>query len=287
MSKVIVNMSDWDVYVYEGEYNLSGIADNHPRLGRNVYISYTSTLEHSEFKDDILTYETRNTIYVCPLKYMRIENLYRNVVHDYVVTLANLYKKSDNDLDLIISASAQISLGTPITDLAKHILDITKDGHKELQVKIEEENNRLKDIVKHYTNAVYIEVSNIDCGDKLAYNIDGELGVICPSIHSGMFQDSILYRKWNKVDFRYFPNWNSMKTYSWSENIEKAVIRNIISEPIRFNGTIIGPNELVECYPTSHTNGLLSPNCVPKNPSPMEDLLTQDEIEKLLGAFDE
>ena len=36
MEKAKVTMRNWKPYVYDGEYNLSGTADVHPRLGRNV-----------------------------------------------------------------------------------------------------------------------------------------------------------------------------------------------------------------------------------------------------------
>ena len=70
MEKTIVNMKNWKLRIREGNYNLSGIADNHPQLGKEVYIGYTSYLVKYTLEDDILTYETRNTIYICPLKYI-------------------------------------------------------------------------------------------------------------------------------------------------------------------------------------------------------------------------
>lgn len=39
MEKAIVNMSDWELYIYDEKYNLSGIADIHLRLGRDVYVN--------------------------------------------------------------------------------------------------------------------------------------------------------------------------------------------------------------------------------------------------------
>lgn len=82
MSKATVNMTNWELYVCEEHYILSGTADNHPALGKNTYVSRTSSLVDYTFTDDVLIYETRNTIYVCPLKYM-ITWPYRNVVVRY------------------------------------------------------------------------------------------------------------------------------------------------------------------------------------------------------------
>lgn len=63
-------MKNWKLRIKEGDYNLSGIADSHPCLGNEAYIGYTSALVKYTLKDDILIYETRNTIYICPLKYI-------------------------------------------------------------------------------------------------------------------------------------------------------------------------------------------------------------------------
>ena len=79
MKKAKVTMRNWEPYVYDGEYNLSGTADVHPRLGRNVYVATTSTLVKASLEEDVLIYETRNTVYHCPLKYMMVSP-YGNVV---------------------------------------------------------------------------------------------------------------------------------------------------------------------------------------------------------------
>ena len=57
-----------DVY----KRQLSGTADVHPRLGRNVYVATTSTLVKASLEEDVLIYETRNTVYHCPLKDMMV-----------------------------------------------------------------------------------------------------------------------------------------------------------------------------------------------------------------------
>ena len=89
MKKAKVTMRNWEPYVYDGEYNLSGTADVHPRLGRNVYVATTSTLVKASLEEDVLIYETRNTVYHCPLKYMMVSP-YGNVVQKYREELARL-----------------------------------------------------------------------------------------------------------------------------------------------------------------------------------------------------
>ena len=111
MKKAKVTMRNWEPYVYDGEYNLSGTADVHPRLGRNVYVATTSTLVKASLEEDVLIYETRNTVYHCPLKYMMVSP-YGNVVQEYREELARL-DTSENALDRIIAAAAKMSLGEP------------------------------------------------------------------------------------------------------------------------------------------------------------------------------
>ena len=120
MKKAKVTMRNWEPYVYDGEYNLSGTADVHPRLGRNVYVATTSTLVKASLEEDVLIYETRNTVYHCPLKYMMVSP-YGNVVQEYREELARL-DTSENALDRIIAAAAKMSLGEP---------EDTADGEKD------------------------------------------------------------------------------------------------------------------------------------------------------------
>ncbi|MBO5303417.1 MAG: hypothetical protein J6A92_05150 [Lachnospiraceae bacterium] len=268
MKKNIVYMTEWQVYVYGGEYNLSGTADEHPVLGKHVYVAYTSSLETFELRDDILTYETKNTIYKCPLKYIDI-NPYRTVVEEYKKQLAHQADTSDSCLDRIIAAAAKIAIGIGEEDtFVKHILELASVGRKELEEQIVAENNRLKEIVKQYENSVYLEVSNIACGDKMAYHLGSALGTVKPRLHSGMFQDSVLYMKIATekdacaLDFRYFPKGlNFMETYSWSDNIQYAVIKNVRNETIFFNGTKIEPEETRVCTPDTHRQELVSSDC--------------------------
>lgn len=242
-------MFNWELYVYKNCYNLSGTADDHPSLGRNTYISQTSTVVCYELKDDVLTYETQNTIYVCALKYINTKP-YGNVVPKYKKELTHRADESDNCLDIIITALAKMATDNSLDDeFVCHILELAEIGKKEMQEREEAQNRALFEIVKDYENCIYIEVSNIEEGDKLVYHIGDDFGTIMPQLHSGMFQDSVLYRDYednNRLDFRYFPDifGVSMRTYSWSDNIQLAVIKNCKQMPITFNGTSIKPGEV-------------------------------------------
>lgn len=276
MGKATVHMSNWQLYIYDGVYTLSGTADNHPSLGKNAYVSRTSHLVDYSFVNDVLTYETRNTIYVCPLKYITAWP-YRNVVDEYREELTHLSEKTENVLDQIISALAKLSIEATKGAKEEYSNDSMLSRIKELQVKgqaeIEEmkqkERDRLIDIARGYEDCVYIEVSNVGGGSLLAYHLGEHVGVIEPSLHSGMFQDSILYLKYKteddscSLDFRYFPmGWgDTMETYSWSDNIKQAVIKNETGYDLQFNHIMIPVGETMVFTPECHKQGLISPDC--------------------------
>lgn len=251
MEKQIVNLSNWELYIYDGEYNLEGVGDYHPRLGKDAYISYTSKVEKCYLEDDVLGYETKNTIYLCPLKYMTT-NPYCNVALSDKEELMHRADDSDFLLNKIIAASAYIALGkADENEFAKYIKELQKVGQAELKEKTNKENERLIEVAKEYNNSIYIEVSQVSTGSVMAYHMGELVGVIYPEIHAGMIQDSIHYIERIgegdnefEVDFRYFPNSNcTMETYSWSDTIETVVIKNVKEEPIKFNTTNIEPGE--------------------------------------------
>lgn len=293
MEKATVNMTNWELYVYEERYNLSGTADNHPSLGKNTYVSRTSSLVNYTFEDDVLTYETRNTIYICPLKYMNTWP-YKNVVVEYREKLSHLADKSESILDKIIAATAKLSIQKTKKefndpgkrtgfydeickiqedysddDLLNHIMELQVKGQNEIDEMKEHEHERLMDIAGNYDDCVYIEVSNVGCGSLLAYHLGDFKGVVYPSLHSGMFQDSVLYMKYAReddpcsLDFRYFPRGleDVMETYSWSDNIKIAVIKNDTDHYLRFNNVDIPIGETKVFSPEGHRQGLISPDC--------------------------
>lgn len=292
MNKAIVNMTNWGLYVYDGHYTLSGTADNHPVLGKNTYVSRTSSLVDYSFENDVLKYETRNTIYICPLKYM-ITRPYCNVVDEYKEELTHQADVSENPLDKIIAATAKLSILIKINEgsdgvlekiydtickkegdysddeLLRHIIELQVTGQNEIEELKQRENNRLIEIACNYEDCVYIEVSNVSSGSLLAYHLGEYKGVVVPDLHSGMFQDSVLYTKYARendpcsLDFRYFPEgWGDiMETYSWSDNIKIVVIKNDTGDSLRFNNVDIPIGETKVFTPEGHRQGLISPDC--------------------------
>lgn len=255
MEKPVVNMSNWQLFVHNNEYNLSGTADHHPSLGNNVYVAQTSSLAGSRMENDVLIYETRNTVYRCPLKYMT-PHPYANVVREYIQELSHRGDASDSVLDRIISVSAKLALKIEDDELLLvKVRELMVIGQQEIADAEKAEDERLINIVCEYENSIYIEVSNAECGDKLAYHIGELTGIVKPRLHSGMFQDSVLYTDFCKcsgnenrviIDFRYFPSWfgYEMETYRWSPEIRQAIIKNVMNHCVNFNKNEIKPGEM-------------------------------------------
>ena len=94
-------------------------------------------------------------------------------------------------------------------------------------------------------------------------------GVLNPRIHSGMFQDSILYMKYKEneddisFDFRYFPKQGGfiMESYHWSDNIKYVVLKNDDDVTLEFNHMTLMPLETMVFTPDTGSEGLFSPDC--------------------------
>lgn len=287
MDKAVVNMYGWILNVHNEQYYLSGIAENHPRLGRNSYVYQTSTLQKFSFEEDELTFETQNTIYKCPLKYMHTEP-YINMIPEYVEELTKRDEVSSSILDKIIAASAKLTMGVDLdNEFMAHILEVTKNGKMEREAIKKADDDRMIKIAKEYDDCIYIEASNITGGDTLAYHFGNECGTVEPDIHIGTYQDSILYMKYRQseedvaLDFRYFPreSGDCIETYSWSDNIKQAVIKNTRDFCIIFNDQEIAPGELKVFTPEGHKQGLISPDCY-NGKSILFDIFQEEDKEK-------
>ena len=274
-----IDLYNWQLWFAEGEYRLSGIAEYYPDYGKDCSIHGTSTIQDITLENDILRVETKHSVYSCPLKYMKFEP-YGNLTFDAMDEWSHFADGSDDPVKKIVAVSAKmrIKLGghrwkegemefrgrkekmpylekikpeaVEEDDFFKYIADLQIIGQKELKKREEDKNNRLLKIVKGYGDSIYLEVDDGDNPGKLAFYIEGEAGIIKPEGHTGMVQDSVLYIKYPEgdssyIDFRYFPKgWGSiMETYSWSENIKQAVIKNAGEKRITFNEVQIKPGE--------------------------------------------
>lgn len=251
MGKPEVLMRNWVLSLDYDEYNLSGIADEHYALGRFATISHTSKLIDYKFENDVLYYETMNTMYICPLKYICTKPLSKS--KEGTNNLIEKCKNSDSILDRIILALAKQALNKRPDSFMKHILSLVKEGEKETELEKLNYMNHLCDEALKYEDSIYLELSNIENGDLLAFNINGHNGIVEPRVHYGTFRDSVLYQYFEStgedkltIDFRYFPSWfgSTVETYAWHDNIKQAVIKNTRKGDVEFNKTIIKPGEV-------------------------------------------
>ena len=272
MEKATVNMKNWELSIMRGRCNLSGIADSHPRLGNEAYIGHTSSLVKYTLEDDILTYETRNTIYICPLKY---------IAEADDIAKESILKEYYENLEV-----------------KERLSELMMIGRREIEEENKKQEEHLIETAKKYEDCIYIEMKQIARGDKLAYNIGGKMGLIEPALHIGNFQDSVLYMKYIEdeededevsLDFRYWPmadkddipvfvkndeghfvevprerkvkEKQEIVTYSWSDNIKRAIIKNSSNILIEFNGQNIAIGETKVFTQDRHVEGLFSPDC--------------------------
>ena len=154
-------------------------------------------------------------------------------------------------------------------EMVRKIRALQETGQREIAQMEEQEKQRLIEIAGKYEDCVYIEVSSVHSGSTLVYHLGDAVGIVNPGVHIGMFQDSVLYMKYATeedpcaLDFRYFPKGfgDVMETYSWSDNIKQAVIKNQKGHSLIFNHEEIAPGETKVFTPDTHKQGLFSPDC--------------------------
>ena len=99
---------------------------------------------------------------------------------------------------------------------------------------------------------------------------DGTLTSVSPTVHLGMFQDSVLLTDWNggAVDFRYFPRMDGrIEPYHISDGVETVKVKNLgrVSIPFGYREkTILCPPGEVTAIPAADYpyEGLFSPDVV-------------------------
>ena len=115
----------------------------------------------------------------------------------------------------------------------------------------------------------YLIVSGVSPKTSYFKDDNGKLYRINPSIHDGMFQDSILYNENGIVDVRYFPHFSSIEFYHISNSVKSIIIKNTghditYSEPFNQEEKLLRQDE--ELYLVEddfrEIEGLISPDCV-------------------------
>ena len=255
----VINLYNWTLYGND-VLRLSGICDNHPRLGRLKEIGYTSRIVRAWIDGDYLMAQTRNSLYRCKLNQMR---LHGDVLYDElekaIEKLSEVYSS-----EVISIVKSEINMFNELLgDKGKEYLQYrTLNSVGICDNRENKELDKLKKVVyseimkriENKDNTLYIDMDNATIG-LCVYNVQGNVGSIDPQIHIGMIQDSVLYLKSDLVDFRYFPSGfeNKIETYSWSDNILHLIVKNSMREGLYFNEQLIEPGEEKEISRETHS----------------------------------
>lgn len=258
MEKAVINLDKWGLMNCNNWFCAFGIADNHPKLGKNVEVSHTSEILNIEEKEDTYYLETHNSIYVCKLGDISKESHYRLEKTESKSKVAKVYNKYYRYKIYNLSKESEEPIskyGIRLKDEEikefERILKLTAFCDKEREESIKLHEARLLEEASKYSDSIFIDLSSISRGSKLAFNIKGKTGIVNPSVHLGIFTDTVLYEKSEKeighISFRYYVGYKDLTPYSWSENIERIVIHNNKGTAITFGDKIlIKPDETVE-----------------------------------------
>ena len=114
-----------------------------------------------------------------------------------------------------------------------------------------------------------LEVIGTSARRALFRTAEGKLVHLTRLVHSGMFQDSILFTDWEggAVDFRYFPRAGRMEPYHISDGLHTIKIRNLGGGPVIFGREgkeVMCPAGEVTAIPAAEHDreGLFSPDAV-------------------------
>lgn len=257
MSKVIINLDKWGMLNYGDCFCAFGIADNHPKLGKNVIVSHTSKILKVNEITDAYEFETHNSIYVC-----KLGNICNDIPYEFSKTtskskVAKVYNKYYRYMLYKIAKHNDESINKYGIRLKEEeakeferLLELKALCNKEREEKVKLHEAELLEEASKYDNCIFIDLSSISQGSPAAFNINGRTGIINPTQHIGMFTDTVLYinsdDKDNYIDFRYYVRFLGLEIYSWTKNIENVVIHNSKGSTISFNRCVkIEPDETI------------------------------------------
>lgn len=225
MSKHIIEMLSWTPLTYNNVLVLDGTVVYHPKLGSYIHVSYTSEiidikLTKDDNNVDIVVCESLNSIYRCPVKFLKLGNRIiklNDSLGQEAKKLETIYNKllafnsnedeKDNELETILSLMAQ--------------------RRKELASIKESRNNKILEIVAKNKDTIYMDISQIHSGDNIAYRLGDECSILkseeMKTNDKGL--NEITYRN-KSIHLSY-----EIKTYGFdiiklSSNIHKVMIHN-------------------------------------------------------------
>lgn len=245
----IIELKNWIMYPLKNKLSLAGIANNHPKLGRNIEIANTSAiLSIEENKSFVMTCRTLNSVYKLSWKDANLdprESLQdpttlncAETVRDKYILYTKLIRARYKELDEL-----NIALRT--------YMNVITEGQKQYKEYIELQNKELINKASKYNKCIYMEVSSISKGNTIAFNIDGKTGVINPNGTGGYYVDAIEYKTENNqgidVSLGYFVGKDCIDIHTISKNVDNLVIHNnrradlVVngSYQVRFDETII------------------------------------------------
>lgn len=282
MEKRIMHMQAWelhkDIFAEEenlvdgNDYFLLGITYEYPDTCGMVGFQTTVPVVSYSVEEDVLTYETEDTIYICPFSCMA-ENPYATWETECLEELEELVKEPKNELDCILYASVLQAYEAPLASSGNELVDWVREwmerNRQERLAKIAQEEQRVFEQLKDKENYIYIAFSQV-CENKLFYHIGEKSGVAQPLTYwrSGnenrelylLYEENSFSRS---LDFRYVTLIRDVemeiKTYNWTADIQRAIIKNATeNKAIRFNGEVILPGETKEFTRKTHEQGIIA-----------------------------
>lgn len=210
-----VKLINWDMNCeYDSEYFLSGIAVEHPKLGKNIRVAYTSYIEDiKKVENTVYYFETRNTIYKCDTKYMSTGPLNDSDDIDFTTMMIERAIKNEQDSEIkkIHIHSLMLKLCYLLTidvtgadkkleqfgslmnygsmvdkEYFENLVRLHEIGEFELEERKQKEEAinletlRQMLIANNEEEGAYIELGSISTGNSLAYIINENSGIIRP-----------------------------------------------------------------------------------------------------------
>lgn len=212
-------------------FYLTGTAERHPKLGRNAVLAFTSSVVDFNIDRDnkIVTFETRNTKYVCDFKFFDTTE---------VQTVISKQKRMDTKTRELSNFSNECVAFTQYVKLRGTSEAVGKKefedwfklltiGEKELEERKIDNNKELITKASEYSNCIYMEIETISKGTNIAFNINGESGILEP-LNQQYVQDNIIEYsdRQRKILFKYKPFGKIIEIHQISSNIERLVIHN-------------------------------------------------------------
>lgn len=234
-----IELKNWIMYVIDDRLSLSGIAVDHPKLGRNIELAKTSKiLSIEEDHSFVMTCRTLNSVYVLdwglanlsPKEYLAEPQALNcpETVRDKYITYLQLVKSKDKNAD-------------DLNAFLQSYMKVITEGRKRLTKYFGDLDSNLLHNALKYNDCVYMNISSIGRGSNAAYNIGGKTGILKPSNNTGCYVDTIDYSSDENsgvdIQLGYFIGNSCIDLYNISKDIKNIVIHNDKRATVAINGS--------------------------------------------------